>query len=83
MYYSSWEEAILVANGSSWYLSVYQRMDENLDSLWFGMRYSVRGIATMSYVILYIMTRRLPMRLRSNRRQPRFRRISVTLEVDL
>ena len=28
MYYSSWEEAILVANGSSRYFSVYQRMDE-------------------------------------------------------
>ena len=28
MYYSSWEEAILVVNGSSRYLSVCQRMDE-------------------------------------------------------
>ena len=71
MYYSSGEEAILVVIGSSRYLSVCQWVDEfmygkgwmNLDSLRISMRHLVRGIATMSYVILYIMTRRLTMRL--------------------
>ena len=60
MYYSSGEEAILVVIGSSRNSSVCQRVEEfRLSAVW----YDVRGIVTMSYVILYIMTRWLSMRL--------------------
>ena len=44
----------------------------NLDSLRLGIRYSDAGIATRSYVTLYIITRRLSMRLWSSGRQCRF-----------
>ena len=59
MYYRSGEEAIHVVIGSSLGICLYTKGWMNLDYLRFGMRYSVRGIATMSYVIL----RRLSMRL--------------------
>ena len=50
MYHSSGEEAITCSN---WYL--YAKGWMNLDSLRFDTRYSAREIATMSYVILYIL----------------------------
>ena len=53
----------------------------NLDSLQLAIRYSVAGITTRSYVILYIITRRLSMRLWSSGRQCTFLGILVTLEV--
>ena len=44
----------------------------NLDSLRLGIRYSDTGIAKRSYLTLYIITRRLSMRLWSSGRQCRF-----------
>ena len=52
----------------------------NLDSLRLGIN-SDAGIATRSYVILYIITRQLSMRLWSSGRQCMFSSICVTLEV--
>ena len=52
----------------------------NLDSLRLGIRYSDAGIATRSYVTLYIIiTRRLSMLLWSSGCQCRFSSIFVTL----
>ena len=55
----------------------------NLDSLQLGIRYSVTGMATRSYVILYIMIKRVSMRLLSNWRQWSFWSIYDTLDVRL
>ena len=50
----------------------------NSDSLRFGIRYSDAGIATRSYVTLYIITRRLSMRLWSMDASVGFRAFSHT-----
>ena len=52
-----------------------------LDSLRLGIRYSDAGIATKSYVTLYIITRQLSVPLWSSGRQCRFLSILVTFEV--
>ena len=59
MYNSSAEESVLVLIGSSRYsrICIYAKGWMNLDSLRFDKRYSARGIAKMSSVVLYIITR--------------------------
>ena len=62
-------------------ICLYARGRLNFDYLRFGIRYSDAGIATRSYVTIYILTSRLSVRLWSCRCQLRVPSIVVTLQV--
>ena len=80
MYDSTGDKAAFIVVCRDGYLLVCQGVDDcTLSQL--GIRYSDAGIATKSYVTVYIITRRLSMRLWSSGCQCMFWGIFITFEV--